>query len=50
VIEFLAFATPGVFGADYFKEIAAVVNAGGPPDLAKIGEVMRNHGLVPVVG
>jgi quercetin dioxygenase-like cupin family protein len=48
-IEFLVCATPGVFGLDYFKDIAEVVNAGGPPDLVKLREVMRRHGLVPVV-
>ena len=35
----LAIVTPGLLGADYFREIAAVVDAaaGGPPDLAAIG-------------
>ncbi|MBV9988555.1 MAG: cupin domain-containing protein [Chitinophagaceae bacterium] len=47
-IEFLAFVSPGLFGPDYFKDIAQIVNAGGPPDLAKIHEVMRKYGLVPV--
>jgi quercetin dioxygenase-like cupin family protein len=47
---FLAIATPGVFGPAYFREIGEVLaaNAGGPPDLAAIGEVMRRHGLTPV--
>lgn len=46
---FLAIATPAVFGAVYFREIAEVLaaSAGGPPDLAAIGEVMRRHGLTP---
>jgi quercetin dioxygenase-like cupin family protein len=46
---FLAIATPGVFGPDYFREIAEVLaaNPGGPPDLAAIGAVMRRHGLTP---
>jgi quercetin dioxygenase-like cupin family protein len=46
---FLAVATPGVFGPDYFREIGAVLAAaeGGPPDLAALGEVMRRHGLTP---
>jgi len=45
----LAIATPGVFGPDYFREVAAVFAdaAGGPPDLARIGEVMKRHGLTP---
>jgi quercetin dioxygenase-like cupin family protein len=46
---FLAIATPGVFGPAYFREIGEVLaaGAGGPPDLAAIGEVMRRHGLTP---
>ena len=45
----LAIITPGVLGPDYFREVAAVFaeSAGGPPDLARIGEVMRRHGLTP---
>jgi quercetin dioxygenase-like cupin family protein len=47
---FLAIATPAVFGPAYFREIGEVLasSAGGPPDLAAIGEVMRRHGLTPV--
>jgi quercetin dioxygenase-like cupin family protein len=47
--RFLAIATPAVFGAAYFREIGEVLGAtaGGPPDLAAIGEVMRRHGLTP---
>lgn len=46
---FLAIATPGVFGPDYFREIAEVLaaSAGDPPNRAAIGEVMRRHGLTP---
>jgi quercetin dioxygenase-like cupin family protein len=46
---FLAIATPAVFGPDYFREIAEVLaaSAGGPPDLAAVGQVMRRHGLTP---
>jgi quercetin dioxygenase-like cupin family protein len=47
--KFLAIITPGIFGAAYFREIADVVAAaaGGPPDQAALGEVMRRHGLTP---
>jgi quercetin dioxygenase-like cupin family protein len=47
--KFLAVATPGVFGPEYFREIAQVVGAaaGGPPDLEAVGAVMRRHGLTP---
>ena len=34
-------------GAQYFKDVAAVVNAGGPPDKAALVAVMTNYGLVP---
>jgi quercetin dioxygenase-like cupin family protein len=45
----LAIVTPGVLGPDYFRDVAAVVAAaaGGPPDLAELGAVMRRHGLTP---
>jgi quercetin dioxygenase-like cupin family protein len=45
----LAIVTPGVLGPDYFRDLAAVVEAaaGGPPDLAAIAAVMRRHGLTP---
>ncbi len=45
----LAVLTPGILGPEYFREIAVVLNAsaGGPPNLAAIGEVMRRHGLTP---
>jgi quercetin dioxygenase-like cupin family protein len=45
----LAIVTPGILGPDYFREVAAVLDAaaGGPPDLAAIAAVMRRHGLTP---
>lgn len=47
--KFLAIATPGLFGPDYFHEIAELLAAspGGPPDPAAIAQVMRRHGLTP---
>ena len=47
--RWVAIASPGVFGPDYFREIGAVLaaSAGGPPDLAAMGDVMRRHGLTP---
>jgi quercetin dioxygenase-like cupin family protein len=39
--------TPARIGPEYFRDIAAVVSAGGPPDLQKIFEVMRRYGLEP---
>ena len=43
----LAVVTPGILGPDYFLEVAAILDAaaGGPPDFAALGEVMRRHGL-----
>jgi quercetin dioxygenase-like cupin family protein len=46
----LAVLTPGVIGPEYFRAMAAVINAGGPPDLAKVKAVMLEFGLVPVPG
>lgn len=34
-------------GAQYFRDVAAVVNAGGPPDKAALVSVMSRYGLVP---
>jgi quercetin dioxygenase-like cupin family protein len=41
--------TPGKIGPAFFREAADVVNAGGPPDPARMREVMLRHGLVPAV-
>lgn len=45
----LAIATPGVIGPEFFREVATVLgaSAGGPPDAASLGDVMRRHGLTP---
>ncbi len=34
-------------GAQYFRDVAGVVNAGGPPDKAALVAVMSRYGLVP---
>lgn len=46
--RFLATVTPGVLKSDYFREVGAVVNAGGPPDLKRLSEIMQRHGLEAV--
>lgn len=48
--RFLAISSPGVMTPDYFREIHDVLAStpGGPPDPAKVAEVMRRHGLTPV--
>jgi quercetin dioxygenase-like cupin family protein len=43
----LSVITPGLLGPEFFREIAAVLNAGGPPNVERIMEVMRRHGLRP---
>ena len=48
-IKFLAVVTPGIFGPAYFREIAVLLRAGGPPDMAKMKETLLKHGLVPVM-
>lgn len=34
-------------GAQYFRDVAAVLAAGGPPDRAKLMQVITRYGLVP---
>lgn len=34
-------------GAQYFRDVGAVVNVGGPPDRGKLLAVMSRYGLVP---
>ncbi len=45
----LCVITPAAIGPQYFRESAEVINAaaGGPPDRAKLAEIMRRHGLTP---
>ncbi len=44
----LAIVTPGILGPDFFREVAAILDAAdGPPDLAAIAAVMGRHGLTP---
>jgi len=43
----LAVVTPALIGPEFFREMAAIVNTGGPPDVEKLKAVMNQHGLVP---
>jgi quercetin dioxygenase-like cupin family protein len=45
----LCVITPAAIGPQYFRESSAVLAAaaGGPPDRAKMVEIMRRHGLTP---
>ena len=45
----LAVITPALLGPIFFKEVAEIVNAGGPPDLEKLKLTMTKHGLIPVI-
>ena len=38
--------TPDI-GAQYFRDVATVVNAGGPPDRTQLLAVMARYGLTP---
>jgi quercetin dioxygenase-like cupin family protein len=48
----LCVITPAAIGPQYFRECAGVLAAaaGGPPDQAKMMEIMRRYGLTPAVG
>jgi quercetin dioxygenase-like cupin family protein len=45
----LCVITPAAIGPQYFREAAEVIDAaaGGPPDRARMAEIMRRHGLTP---
>jgi quercetin dioxygenase-like cupin family protein len=45
----LCVITPAAIGPEYFREAFEVLKAaaGGPPDRARMAEVMRRHGLTP---
>jgi len=47
----LCVISPAAIGPVYFRETGAVINAaaGGPPDKARLMEIMRRHGLTPVL-
>lgn len=44
----LVMLTPDI-GEQYFRDVGAVIGAGGPPDRAKLLEVMARYGLAPAV-
>jgi quercetin dioxygenase-like cupin family protein len=48
-VRVLCMITPAAIGPQYFRESAEVINAaaGGPPDRAKMIEIMIRHGLTP---
>jgi hypothetical protein len=42
----LVMLTPDI-GVQFFRDVGALAGAGGPPDRAKLMEVMTRYGLVP---
>jgi len=48
-VKALCAITPAAIGPQYFREAAEVIvaAAGGPPDRAKMAEIMLRHGLTP---
>jgi len=48
-VKALCVITPAALGPQFFRESAEAINAvaGGPPDRAKMAEIMRRHGLTP---
>jgi quercetin dioxygenase-like cupin family protein len=45
-VRTLVMLTPDI-GAQYFRDVGVVVNAGGPPDKAKLITIMTRYGLMP---
>lgn len=48
-VKALCVISPAAIGPEFFRESAEVINgaAGGPPDPAKLVEIMRRYGLTP---
>ena len=48
-VKALCVITPAAIGPQYFRDSAEAIYAaaGGPPDRAKMVEIMRRHGLTP---
>jgi quercetin dioxygenase-like cupin family protein len=48
-VKALCVITPAAIGPQFFRESAEVINAaaGGPPDRAKMAEILIRHGLTP---
>src|SRR5262249_6394684 len=48
-VKALAIITPALLGPAFFRDAAAIVNAGGPPNVEKLEAVLLKHGLVPAM-
>jgi quercetin dioxygenase-like cupin family protein len=44
-VRALCTLSPASIGPAYFREIAAIINAAGPPDMQKVLGIMKKHGL-----
>ena len=47
-VRALVILTPDI-GQQFFRDVGALTGAGGPPNRAKIVEIMTRYGLVPAV-
>jgi hypothetical protein len=48
IAKMLCVLTPGVLGPEFFREMALAIGGPAPPDPARMGEIMKRHGLIPV--
>jgi len=44
----LVINTPDI-GAQYFRDVSSIANAGGPPDRVRLLATMQAYGLVPAL-
>ncbi len=44
-VRALVVFSPAHIGPDYFREVAGVLGAGGPPDIGLMKAIMQRHGL-----
>ena len=47
IAKMLCVLTPGVLGPEFFREMSLAVGGPAPPDPARMGEIMKRHGLIP---
>jgi quercetin dioxygenase-like cupin family protein len=47
LVKVLCVLSPAGIGPAYFREIAALIKPGTPPDPVKATEIMLRHGLIP---
>jgi quercetin dioxygenase-like cupin family protein len=47
IAKMLCVLTPGVLGPEFFREMAVAIGGPVPPDPARMGEIMKRHGLIP---